>query len=179
MDALPEVGAALDAAVPPPGAEVPGARAPNAEEPNAEEPGATAPGATARGVVARGVVARGIVALGVPALGVPAPELEAEAGVTLAAAGLAGPSAFVGVEDAPVLGAGLAPTPPAGFVVADDSGAPGFAGCFAAAGVADDAPVPALRVVVSRDGVPEPPTVALPTVALPTAADARAGLLEF
>ncbi|GAA0272211.1 hypothetical protein [Cryptosporangium japonicum] len=104
----------------------------------------------------------------------------AAAGVAFAAAGLVGAADLAVGAAAPPPEAGLAPAPVAGFVV-DESGVPGFAGCFGAAdaGLAADAPVPALRVVFSRDGVPEPPTVALPTVALPTAADARAEALEF
>ncbi|GAA3393860.1 hypothetical protein [Cryptosporangium minutisporangium] len=124
--------------------------------------------------------------------------VDAGDGVLLAAAGFVGLEALVGV-DAPaaadgVVGpavAGLAPPlpvpagepvadagAPAGFVVADEASvAPGFAGCFGAAGLADGAAVP-LRPV-SRDGVAAPPTVARPTVAFPTAADARAGPLEF
>ncbi|MFG1927507.1 hypothetical protein [Cryptosporangium sp. NPDC048952] len=133
-----------------------------------------------------GVAAPGVAPAGValpPAAEAVAAGL-AEAGVAFAADGLVGAADFAGVEDAPAAGAGLAPAPAAGLVVADESGVPGFGGCLgaAAAGLvddADDAPVPALRVVVSRDGVAEPPTVARPTVALPTAADARAELLEF
>ena len=159
LDALPEVGAAFP---PLPGPDAPG---PEAAAPDVAAPRAAAPGAVAPGVAPpeTGVVEAGV----------------AEVGVALAAADLIGPAALVGVEDTPEPGAGLAPTPPAGFVVDDESGAPGFGGCFGAPGLVDEAPEPALRVVVSRDGVPAPPTVALPTVALPTAADARAELLEF
>ena len=136
-------------------------------------PFGVAPGVTA--VAAAEVAAAGVDDAGVLFAGACFAGLET-VGLETDGPEAAGLAAFVGVAEAPVTGVAPPPGLPAACFVAAD-GASGLAGCFGVAGFVDGAVV--LFRPASRDGVPEPPTVALPTVAFPTAAEARAGPPEF